>query len=83
MPGRTFALKWTSTASSTASVSSYFWEFRGRGKTSGLEAGQIRATGAYLFQIRGGKAIRFAYYVDPDRALSDLGLAPEAGSARS
>lgn len=80
-------MKWTSTRELDRERVLVLWKFRGRGKTSGLETGQMprqmHATGAYLFQIRGGKVIRFAYYHDPERALSDLGLAPEAGSARS
>jgi len=40
------------------------WEFRGRGTTSGLEAAQMRGTGAYLFHIRDRKVSRLAYCVD-------------------
>jgi ketosteroid isomerase-like protein len=59
------------------------WDFRGRGKASGLEAEQMRAKGTYLFQIRGGKVIRFVYYFDRDRALADLGLPSKADSPDS
>jgi ketosteroid isomerase-like protein len=46
----------------------------GRGKTSGLEVAQMRATGASLFHIRGGKVTRLVGYFDRERALADLGL---------
>jgi ketosteroid isomerase-like protein len=52
--------------------------FRGRGKTSGLELGQMRAKGAVLFHIRDGKVRRQVLYLDRERALADLGLAQEA-----
>jgi hypothetical protein len=55
----------------------------GRGKTSGVELGQISAKGAGLFHIRSGKVTRAVTYFDRDRALADVGLAPEAGSQRS
>jgi len=56
-----------------------FIRMSGRGKGSGLEAGQLRAEAAELFQVRGGKVIRAITYYDRDRALVDLGLGPEAG----
>ena len=48
----------------------------GRGKTSGLELGQIRSKGAVLFHARGGEVTRLVFYWDRDRALADLGLVP-------
>lgn len=54
--------------------------FSGRGRTSGVELGQMATGGAHLFHIRGGKVIRFVQYLDRDRALADLGLARESGS---
>jgi ketosteroid isomerase-like protein len=45
---------------------------RGRGKGSGVEVDQPRAS---LFQVRGGKVARLVLYWSRDRALADLGLA--------
>jgi ketosteroid isomerase-like protein len=55
----------------------------GRGKTSGLEIGQVRAKGADLFRVWGGKVARLVLYMDRERALADFGLAPEARGASS
>ena len=48
--------------------------YSGQGKTSGLDLGQIQARGAWVFQIRDGKVVRMARYLDRDRALAELGL---------
>jgi hypothetical protein len=40
----------------------------------------MRAKGAVLFHISDGKVTRLALYLDRERALTDLGLAPEASS---
>ena len=44
---------------------------RGRGKGSGVEVDQRRAS---VFHVRDGNVIRLALYWDRDRALADLGL---------
>jgi ketosteroid isomerase-like protein len=52
----------------------------GRGKTSGLDLEQLRAKGAQLFHIQGGKVTKLVLYGERERAFSDLGLPPETGS---
>ena len=58
--------------------------FIGRGKTSGLEVGQIRSKGeAGLFHVRASRVTRLIYYLDRERAFADLGLAPGGGSEQA
>ncbi len=57
--------------------------FSGRGKTSGLEIEQMRAKGAHLLHVRGGKVTRSILYLDREHALAELGLSPEPESGRS
>jgi hypothetical protein len=46
----------------------------GRGKTSGLELGQMQTRGASLLYVRHGTVTRIVSYYERDRALADLGL---------
>src|ERR1700730_677684 len=56
-------------------------QYSGRGKTSGLELEQMQAKGAGVAHICDGRVTRLVWYADRDRALADLGLAPEGGSS--
>jgi ketosteroid isomerase-like protein len=49
--------------------------FAGRGKTSGLEIGEVWTKAASVFHIRDGKVTKLLLYTDHRRALADLGLA--------
>ena len=53
----------------------------GRGKASGLDAAQIRAEGANLFHISGGRVKRLVVYLNRETAFADLGLSPEGKAA--
>jgi hypothetical protein len=48
-----------------------------RGKTSGMEVGQIGAKGAGLFHVCGGRVARLVIYGERNYALADLGLDSE------
>ena len=48
--------------------------FGGRGKTSGLEVGQMQTEGANLFHVRDGKVTRLVLYWDRERALEEVGV---------
>ena len=46
----------------------------GRGKTSGLEVGDIQMKGANLFHVRDGTVTRLVLYWDRENALPDVSL---------
>jgi ketosteroid isomerase-like protein len=49
----------------------------GRGKTSGIELGELHTRGAAVYHVHDGKVTKIVSYYDRDRAFADLGLAPE------
>jgi ketosteroid isomerase-like protein len=51
--------------------------YKGRGKTSGMELTQMQARIAALFHLRDGLVTKLVVYFDRERALADLGLAPQ------
>lgn len=55
----------------------------GHGKASGIEIGATQAEAAALFHISAGKVRRIVNYFERKRALTDLGLTPDAGSPDS
>jgi ketosteroid isomerase-like protein len=54
--------------------------YSGRGKRSGLEIDALSTRGAELVYVNDGRVTRIVVYRDRERALADLGLAPEADS---
>ena len=52
-----------------------------RGKTSGMQLGEMRTKTATLFHLHGGKVTRMVVYLDRERALAELGLASKVNSS--
>jgi ketosteroid isomerase-like protein len=57
------------------------FHFTARGRTSGLEAGQLRTHGATLFHVHAGRITRIVQYFDRNLAFAELGLSPEDDAA--
>jgi ketosteroid isomerase-like protein len=57
--------------------------FAGRGKTSGLEIGQVWTRAASVFQIQNGKVTKLLLYTDHERALADLSPSEQDAHADS
>ena len=51
-----------------------FAQLSGRGKTSGLDVGQLHSRGANVFHLRGGRVTRIVTYWDRERALEAVGF---------
>ncbi len=50
------------------------FEFRGRGKSSSFDLGELQSEGLHLFLIRDGKVERLVRYFDRERGFADLGI---------
>jgi ketosteroid isomerase-like protein len=55
----------------------------GRGKSSGVQLGQVRTKAANLFHIRGGKVTKLVIWADQARGLAELGLSEQDAHADS
>jgi SnoaL-like domain len=55
----------------------------GRGKTSGLELGELGEQAANLFYVRDGKVVRLIVYSNREQAAVELGLPSQADSPRT
>ena len=60
-----------------------FNQFAGRGRTSGLDIGEVGVRAATVLHLRDGKVTRLVLYWDRARALKDLGLSEQDAHADS
>jgi hypothetical protein len=71
VPGRTFAAEADEYRELDAERVLVLTHYRARDKHSGLEVEQMRAKGAPLYYVRGGKVTRLVQYFDSERVLAD------------
>jgi ketosteroid isomerase-like protein len=57
--------------------------YGGRGKLNDLPMAHVKTRAANVFHIRDGLVTRLVTYLEPERVLVDLGLAPEGDAADS
>jgi ketosteroid isomerase-like protein len=50
------------------------FRFVGTGRGSGIDIAQVRANGAHLFHLHGGRVTKLVNYADATLAFADLGL---------
>jgi ketosteroid isomerase-like protein len=55
----------------------------GRGKSSGVQLGQVRTKAANLFHVRDRKVTRLVIWADQERGLTDLALSEQDAHADS
>ena len=53
--------------------------FRGRGKSSGIDAAQLQIKVALVVHVRDARVVKLVLSSARERALAELGLAPELG----
>ena len=51
--------------------------YKGRGKTSGLELGQVGTEGAAIYYLRDGKVTKIVRYLNRDHGLAEVGVTPD------
>jgi len=57
--------------------------YSGRGKTSGVDLGQMRTKAAHVFHLREGKVTRLVIYLNRERVFAELGLSEQDAHADS